>query len=365
MKKIMFLIPSLNLGGAERITVNLANEFSKMNYEVFVITLYSDGFFKNELFEIVNHISLNIKRARNAILPLNKLIKKNNPNFCISMTREISITCGIVFKLFNLNNSKLIIREASPFFFNEINNQYFSKGLYLKILKFSYSSANGFIANSNLTLTTFLENSLIHLKTKKEIIGNPVILDNYSNVNKSKKNTHPISFVSVGRLHKVKDHNTLIKAFNIFVKKNPHSVLNIYGEGPERNNLEVLINKLKLNNNVFLRGRVVKPVDYIKKSDVFILTSKHEGFGNVLVEAMYSKVKIICSNSLLNGNELVYDKKCFTFFEFGNFLDLSSKIFKVSREENIFKESNFKYSLKYKADRIAKKYNLFFKSIEK
>ena len=41
MKKIMFLIPSLNLGGAERITVNLANEFSKMNYKVFVITLYS------------------------------------------------------------------------------------------------------------------------------------------------------------------------------------------------------------------------------------------------------------------------------------------------------------------------------------
>ena len=58
----------------------LANEFSKMNYEVFVITLYSDGFFKNELFEIVNHISLNIKRARNSILPLYKLIKKINPN---------------------------------------------------------------------------------------------------------------------------------------------------------------------------------------------------------------------------------------------------------------------------------------------
>ena len=99
MKKIIFLIPSLNLGGAERITVNLANEFSKMNYEVFVVTLYSDGFFTNELSELVNHISLNIKRARNAILPLYKLIKSINPNFCISMTREISISCGIIFKL--------------------------------------------------------------------------------------------------------------------------------------------------------------------------------------------------------------------------------------------------------------------------
>ena len=169
----------------------------------------------------------------------------------------------------------------------------------------------------------------------------------------------------MGRLHKVKDHKTLIKAFNIFVKKSPNSVLNICGEGPERNNLGILINKLKLNNNVFLRGTVTKPVDYIKKSDVFILTSRHEGFGNVLVEAMYSKVKIICSDSLLNGNELVYDKKCFIFFEFGNFLDLSSKMFKITQEENVFKESNFKYSLNYKADRIAKKYNFFFKTIEK
>ena len=365
MKKIMFLIPSLNLGGAERITVNLANEFSKMNYEVFVITLYSDGFFKNELFEIVNHISLNIKKARNAILPLHKLIKKTNPNFCISMTREISISCGIIFKIFNLNNSKLIIREASPFFFNEINKQYFFKSLYLKILTFSYGSANGFIANSNLTLTTFLDNTLLCSKTKKEIIGNPVILDTFSPNNENKKNKDGFSFISVGRLHKVKDHKTLIKAFNIFVKKSPNSVLNICGEGPERNNLGILINKLKLNNNVFLRGTVTKPVDYIKKSDVFILTSRHEGFGNVLVEAMYSKVKIICSDSLLNGNELVYDKKCFTFFEFGNFLDLSSKIFKVTQEENIFKESNFQYSLNYKVDRIAKKYNFFFKTIEK
>ena len=360
----MFLIPSLNLGGAERNTVNLANEFSKMNYEVFVITLYSDGFFKNELFEIVNRISLNIKRARNSILPLHKLIKKINPNYCISMTREISISCGIIFKLFKLNNSKLIIREASPFFPNEINEKYFFNNLYSKILKISYSSANGFIANSNLTLTTFLNNSLLDSKTKKIIIGNPVIVDTFSTTNE-KNNKDGFSFISVGRLHKVKDHQTLIKAFNFFVKKSPNSVLNICGEGPERNNLEKLINKLNLNNNVFLIGAVINPVEYIKESDVFVLTSESEGFGNVLVEAMYSKVKIICSDSLFNGNELVYDKNCFTFFEFGNFQDLSSKMFRIVHEENIFKESNFKYSLNYKVDRIANNYNSFFKIIEK
>ena len=60
-------------------------------------------------------------------------------------------------------------------------------------------------------------------------------------------------------------------------------------------------------------GLVKNPINHLLKSDIFILSSLHEGFGNVLVEAMYSKLKIICSDSLLNGSELVYNRNCFTF----------------------------------------------------
>ena len=116
----MFLIPSLNLGGAERVTVNLANQFSKKKYKVYVISLIPNGFYENELLNDINLICLDIKRARNSIIPIYKLIKNYKPKYCISMTREINISCGIIFKIFHLN-SKLIIREASPFYNYSIN----------------------------------------------------------------------------------------------------------------------------------------------------------------------------------------------------------------------------------------------------
>lgn len=361
----MFLIPSLNLGGAERVTVNLANQFSKKKYEVYVISLIPNGFYENELINDINLICLDIKRARNSIIPIYKLIKNYNPKYCISMTREINISCGIIFKLFNLN-SKLIIREASPFYNYSINNKYLLKSVYLKILKFAYSSATGFIANSKLTLETYLNNNLISKKTEKTVIGNPIILNTSSKANKSNnqiKIKNKFSFVSIGRLHKVKDHKTLIKAFNIFIDKYPNAILRIYGEGPERGNLEKLVRKLNLNNEVFFMGLVKNPINHLLKSDIFILSSLHEGFGNVLVEAMYSKLKIICSDSLLNGSELVYNRNCFTFFKVGDFIDLSFKMTEVIRNENKFEESNYIHSLNYKSDIISKKYDDFLKKI--
>ncbi|MFP3442634.1 glycosyltransferase, partial [Pantoea sp. SIMBA_133] len=77
-----------------------------------------------------------------------------------------------------------------------------------------------------------------------------------------------------------KDFGTLIRAFNIVLKDRPAKLL-IIGEGTEKDNLEGLINDLSLQDDIHLLGFVKNPYKYMKKSSLFVLTSRWEGFGNV------------------------------------------------------------------------------------
>jgi len=95
----------------------------------------------------------------------------------------------------------------------------------------------------------------------------------------------PPVVVSVGRLTQQKDYPTLIKAFSV-VRKRKTARLMILGEGPERPKIEALVGQLGLNDSVQLPGFVSNPYMFVARSATFVLSSRWEGFGNVLVEAL-------------------------------------------------------------------------------
>ncbi|MDN3408128.1 MULTISPECIES: glycosyltransferase [unclassified Pseudoalteromonas] len=107
-------------------------------------------------------------------------------------------------------------------------------------------------------------------------------------------------FVSVGNLTENKNHRLAIKAFKNLVIRFKDIKLFIAGEGPERQSLEKLISELGLCNNVFLLGKLPRNEvrELLWKSDFFVLPSKSETFGVVLIEAMAAGLPIL---SLQNG----------------------------------------------------------------
>jgi glycosyltransferase involved in cell wall biosynthesis len=102
---------------------------------------------------------------------------------------------------------------------------------------------------------------------------------------------------SIGRLVDQKDYPTLFRAFKKLLLKYPNSELYIVGDGNNKSALESLVMELAINNKVHFLGRTQYIFEFLSLIDVFILPSKYEGFGLVLLEAMLSKKPILASNN--------------------------------------------------------------------
>lgn len=92
--------------------------------------------------------------------------------------------------------------------------------------------------------------------------------------------------VSMGRLEKVKGFDDLILACSQFLRNHPRYKLVILGEGSEKKNMEQLIRKLQLQDNVSLAGNISNPEKIISRAELFVVTSRYEGFSNAIIEAM-------------------------------------------------------------------------------
>ena len=105
----------------------------------------------------------------------------------------------------------------------------------------------------------------------------------------------PPVILGVGRLEKQKDFPTLIRAFAQVQQQRPFRLI-ILGEGPQRSQLEALVQEMGLMANVDMPGFVVNPYAYMNQSAVCVLSSAWEGFGNVLVEAMATGTPVVSTN---------------------------------------------------------------------
>jgi len=106
---------------------------------------------------------------------------------------------------------------------------------------------------------------------------------------------NPPVVLGVGRLSEPKDFSTLIRAFALVRKEQPARLM-ILGEGEDRPKLEGLVRELGIEDDVALPGFAENPFKYMKRAAVFVLSSKWEGFGNVLVEAMACGTPVVSTN---------------------------------------------------------------------
>jgi N-acetylgalactosamine-N,N'-diacetylbacillosaminyl-diphospho-undecaprenol 4-alpha-N-acetylgalactosaminyltransferase len=114
--------------------------------------------------------------------------------------------------------------------------------------------------------------------------------------------------LAVGRLSKEKGFDILIKSFAKSDLKNMVKLV-ILGEGKERKNLEKLIIKLGLKSQVLLFGKVDNPFIYMKYANFFVLSSRYESFGNVLLEALACQTPVIAANCETSPSEIIKNEE--------------------------------------------------------
>jgi glycosyltransferase involved in cell wall biosynthesis len=150
----------------------------------------------------------------------------------------------------------------------------------------------------------FLQDAIINLKNFKKPNSNLIKLKNIKNK----------IILSAGRLTNQKNYKYLINEYSEFINYSNNYDLVILGNGEEKQNLIDLINKKNLNDRVHLLGRVSNIYDYMRKAEVFVLSSLWEELGFVIVESAFNNLFVISSNCPNGPSEFIDKNKCGILF---------------------------------------------------
>ena len=153
-------------------------------------------------------------------------------------------------------------------------------------------------------------------------------MDDVNSLNDEEKELICDNFIcTVGRLEEGKDFKTLINTYEFLYKNNQvKEKLYIVGDGPSKENLIEIVKTKELDKNILFLGKKINPYIWMRKAKIFILSSKSEGFGLVLVEAMACETFVISSSCKTGPKEILCSGECGDLFEVGHVQELANKI---------------------------------------
>lgn len=299
--KVILLINSLESGGAERVVSNILNVLVN-KYECYLILIHNHQFY--EIDDRVKIISLDepkgfsgfIKFLRLPILAykLSKIIKQYHFEKVVSfLTRSNYI--NVLSSLFMKHNT-IVSERAMP----SLQYQYGINGKINRFLiKALYPKSDLCLSNSYGNMIDLKNNFNV---VKVDYIHNPFDLDMIDELSKQEIEIvkDRFTFITVGRLDHGKNHKLIIEAI-----LDLDADLYIIGDGELKENLEQYIVDLNLQDKVHLLGKKQNPFAYISKADCFIFSSNHEGFPNVLVEALACRLPIISTDCQSGPREIL------------------------------------------------------------
>lgn len=323
MKKIsvIFILPDLETGGAERIITTIANHLSRDRFEPKILLLRKQGGYLDFLEEDVEIIDVNTERIRHSLKPILSEIYRRKPDIVFSGFGEVNAYLSLFIKLFP--RTKFIARETNVV----------SEHVTRKEIRFFYNFYNNYqqiIAQSDDMMKDLTKN--FNIKPNKIIkINNPVDFDFIDR--KLISSTKPECFkynyknvVAIGNLSSRKGFDNLLKVFSRL--KNENILLHILGDGKDREILHQMKDFLGLKH-VFFHGRQENPYQFLKYADLFILSSRYEGFPNVLLEAGACGTYALANNCPGGINEIIQHQVNGEVSDIDNHEDFSQKIMSI------------------------------------
>lgn len=368
MIKILFMIPNLGHGGAEKVLVNLVNSLSSKIFDITVLCLYDEGINKQYLSKNIKY-SYCFKKSFKGIAHLLKIF---SPNFLyeklIKNDYDIVIsflegqTARIISGCQDKNTKKICwihktiknIDDASSLFRNK------------KEAEVCYSQFDKIISVSEDVQNAFM--NIFHLDDKGIVLYNvndtdKILLNSREIVNDIEFDDNAFYLFGMGTLFDVKGFDRFIKVH----KKLREDGLNVHsyilGEGPDKNKLLNLIKTLNIEDSFTLLGYQTNPYKYLSHANVFICSSYSEGFSTAVTEALILGVPVVTTHvsgmkELLGDNE--YGIICQNSEE-----GLYSCVKKMLEYDtiNLYKKKAIERGQNFKKDNVVKKIEDFLKEV--
>ncbi len=287
-KRICFVVAAFSNGGVNRVVANLSNEFVKRGIEVDVVALSSHYRETNELYnDKVRLKYLSFPRML-SFFPLWLFFLKNRQYDAVISSVEFVNVHTIIAHKFSGLHSKLIVSTHTDLTEEKKQNTSLILKMVYRLSRILYPLADHVCAVSK-GVAASIRRELTYKKMKIHVIYNPIVhqedLTYTPVIPHHWYREHIPIIVACGRLTKAKNFQLLISAFGKLLKTHKARLI-LLGDGELKDELLQQIDKMDINDHIYLTGRVTNPLDYFFHSRILVVTSLWEGFGNVLVESL-------------------------------------------------------------------------------
>jgi glycosyltransferase involved in cell wall biosynthesis len=310
---ILFIAPTLGGGGAERALVNIVNRLDRDRFQPHLALFQKEGVFLQDLAPDVPVYELQptdrgvLHRTWVRLRAIKRLCDRLRPALVMSVMWQVNFATALADNLLGLGcplvtNEQVALGRHLSTTWHRYVYWPLARKLYRRVAR---------IVTISKGITAELQQSLAMPADRFQVIHNPVdtrrIREEAERAVDIPAEAYPI-LVAAGRLDPQKNYPLLLRAVSRVVREQPVT-LYILGEGSERPRLESLIQSMRLESHVRLLGFQRNPYPYLKRADLFVLSSDYEGFANVVVEAMAVGTPVIATDCPYGPREILADGK--------------------------------------------------------
>ncbi|MBK9307110.1 MAG: glycosyltransferase family 4 protein [Nitrospira sp.] len=298
--RITLVISTFTAGGAERVMTLMANYWAERGDDVTVITISAQSNDWYQLHPRVTRVGLDvlshsahlgqaIRDNVRRIVRLRRALRRTHPHVIVSFLGTTNVLTLIAS--FGLGTPVVVSERNDP--------REYSIGLAWSLMRSAiYRHADAVVVQSYAIRDWVLK--LPGIKATY-VIPNPIRPRGIESEQTSRPHTSTHAIVAMGRLVEQKGFDLLVEAFSRCATKHADWSLVILGEGPQRSRLESVASDLGIGDRVHLIGQVREPDTILKGADLFVLSSRYEGFPNALVEAMACELPVVSTDCSSGG----------------------------------------------------------------
>ncbi len=288
--KIVFVINTLQIGGAAKMLKYVANLSLSIFNDVTIIDIYDDTYKNNDLCSKIEVKTLGLwtlsrlKRQVVLVPAIRRAIKKENPNYVFSFVGHVNV----ISRIATIGMKNVIFMSS------ERGDPYTQSFFWQKMTKWAYNLSDYCFFQLQGACDFFSEKVREH----SFIIPNPFVQSDFLEPYSGRRNK---TIVSAGRFAKEKCYDVLIKAFHEVSKLYPDYKLILFGDGPMLEDYKRLVDDLNIRDRVEFPGYVESVSHSVYKEGIFVLSSLYEGIPNALIEAMSVGIPCISTNCTPGG----------------------------------------------------------------
>ncbi|MGG2971700.1 glycosyltransferase family 4 protein [Geobacillus stearothermophilus] len=382
-KNIVFVLNDYNgHGGAQRVAAILANEFSNDGHHVAVLSINEQ---ENQPSYFAEHIPVFVLHKDGYRAPVPKSLYSNLKALKIrtvarelNRRRQLSKRRKDVIRFFERYGDETVYVIVVQVW----GMQWLTPLLYKPNIKIIGQSHESYEASKNSQrykriLRYYRQVSKFLLLTEKDaekfkkdgftntgVMYNPTTFRVYNDPRKLYANK---TVVSMGRLVDGKGFDVLIKAFARVSHEIPEWKLDIYGDGPEKESLQTLIDVLNMKNVIHLKGTTSKPQEVLSSSSFFVLASEAEGLPMSLIEAQSCGLPCISTDCAPGIREIINEYEDGLIAPVGDVDVLARHIRRLAKNEQLFysySQNAYRHSEKFEQKHIRDQWYKLFEELE-